>query len=469
MAGAFNNAWNFLKATPEQQLMGMRGTIPRPLQGRGMRIAPNLHGNPMIEQRDIGRGDVSRAPFTGEGMNMDREFGEDAGKKQMAEMARLRQEGMTQSDKDRMTSAAARGPADLRQYYDRQFQEGFIAPQEKRMMLRPGETETERVARLNLGGGQRGGRMDASSMTAAQRFGRPDKETGETGMRPKTRVRRGNMEGIMTMGRGRGRRGAFNPRTAEALPEEIQSQSKPLTPTQKRIALLESMQRQNPNFDIRIPTEQELMEEETQEKRPYKSRIDNEELMEIEDNLTNIYGPEMASRIVQSMIDDPQPPALRTAGVRQQNIDPQGDRPIFRPSSGQFLGPQFDDMGEPKMTSRGKPSMTGISPMDIEQMGRQAMVPTGEVDEMGNPVLDVDPRILQEYYDKLDAAPVTAGEKARAERAAEQAGMAYLQERGLPTTSTIPAQQQYRTDIERLERERAKMTDADESDVRYGL
>ena len=398
MAGAFNNAWNFLKATPEQQLMGMRGTIPQALSR-------------------FPRGDVSRAPFTGDEGMEDRE-------ERMAEIARLRQEGMAQSDKDRMTSEGARGPADLRQYYDRQFQEGFIAPQEKRMMLRPGETETERAARLNLGGGQRGGRMDASSMTAAQRFGRPDKETGETGMRPKTRVRRGNMEGIMTMGRGRGRRGAFNPRTAEALPERP-PESKPITSAQKRIALLESMQRQNPNFDIQIPTEQELMEQETQEKRPYKSRIDNEELMEIEDNLTNIYGPEMASRIVQSMIDDPQPPALRTAGVRQQNIDPQGDRPTFRPSSGQFLGPQFDDMGEPKMTSRGAPSMTGISPMDIEEMGRQAMV-EGEID----------PRIISRYTDALDKVPVTAGEKARTDRAAEQAMREYAQRTGQGMTYT---------------------------------
>lgn len=411
MAGAFNNAWNFLKATPEQQLMGMRGTIPQALSR-------------------FPRGDVSRAPFTGDEGMEDRE-------ERMAEIARLRQEGMAQSDKDRMTSEGARGPADLRQYYDRQFQEGFIAPQEKRMMLRPGETETERAARLNLGGGQRGGRMDASSMTAAQRFGRPDKETGETGMRPKTRVRRGNMEGIMTMGRGRGRRGAFNPRTAEALPERP-PESKPITSAQKRIALLESMQRQNPNFDIQIPTEQELMEQETQEKRPYKSRIDNEELMEIEDNLTNIYGPEMASRIVQSMIDDPQPPALRTAGVRQQNIDPQGDRPTFRPSSGQFLGPQFDDMGEPKMTSRGAPSMTGISPMDIEEMGRQAMV-EGEID----------PRIISRYTDALDKVPVTAGEKARTDRAAEQAMREYAQRTGQGMTYT-------------------QGTDA-EGNVRYGL
>ena len=411
MAGAFHNAWNFLKATPEQQLMGMRGTIPQALSR-------------------FPRGDVSRAPFTGDEGMEDRE-------ERMAEIARLRQEGMAQSDKDRMTSEGARGPADLRQYYDRQFQEGFIAPQEKRMMLRPGETETERAARLNLGGGQRGGRMDASSMTAAQRFGRLDEETGETGMRPKTRVRRGNMEGIMTMGRGRGRRGAFNPRTAEALPERP-PESKPITSAQKRIALLESMQRQNPNFDIQIPTEQELMEQETQEKRPYKSRIDNEELEEIEDNLTNIYGPEMASRIVQSMIDDPQPPALRTAGVRQQNIDPQGDRPTFRPSSGQFLGPQFDDMGEPKMTSRGAPSMTGISPMDIEEMGRQAMV-EGEID----------PRIISRYTDALDKVPVTAGEKARTDRAAEQAMREYAQRTGQGMTYT-------------------QGTDA-EGNVRYGL
>jgi hypothetical protein len=63
------------------------------------------------------------------------------------------------------------------------------------------------------------------------------------------------------------------------------------------------------------------------------------------------------------------------------------------------------------MTSRGEPSMTGITPVDLEEMGRQAMVPTGEVDEMGRPVLGVDPAILTRYYDKLDAAPVTADEK----------------------------------------------------------
>ena len=428
---AFNNAWNFLKATPEQQLMGMRGSIPQALSR-------------------FPRGDVSRAPFTGdEGMG-DRE-------ERMAEMARLRQEGMTQAEKDQMTSEGARGPADLQQYYDNQFQEGFIAPQEKRMMLRPGETETERAARLNLGGGQRGARMDASSMTGAQRFGSIDKETGESRGRPKIRVKRGNMEGMMTMGRGRGRRGALNPRTAEALPEESQSQFKPITAGQKHIKLLESLQARNPNMQINIPTEAELAGG-AKEKRPYKSMIDNDELEEIEDQLTNIHGPEMASRIVQSMIDDPQPPALRTAGVRQQNTDPQGDRPAYRPSTGQFLGPQFDDMGEPKMTSRGQPSMTGISPMDIEEMGRQAMV-EGEID----------PRITSRYTDALDKVPVTSGEKARAERAAGQAGMAYLQERGLPTTSSTPAQEQYRTDIERLERERAKMTDVDEGNVRYGL
>ena len=44
--------------------------------------------------------------------------------------------------------------------------------------------------------------------------------------------------------------------------------------------------------------------------------------------------------------------------------------------------------------------MTGITPVDLEEMGRQAMV-DGEID----------PRILQEYYDKLDAAPVTTDER----------------------------------------------------------
>ena len=44
--------------------------------------------------------------------------------------------------------------------------------------------------------------------------------------------------------------------------------------------------------------------------------------------------------------------------------------------------------------------MTGITPVDLEEMGRQAMV-DGEID----------PQILQEYYDKLDAAPVTSADK----------------------------------------------------------
>ena len=76
--------------------------------------------------------------------------------------------------------------------------------------------------------------------------------------------------------------------------------------------------------------------------KPYKSRISNDELMQIEETLTAIHGPEMASRIVQSMIDDPQPPAFRTAGVPQRNLDPQGDRPNLGrimqggPDRGQF-------------------------------------------------------------------------------------------------------------------------------------
>jgi hypothetical protein len=209
-------------------------------------------------------------------------------------------------------------------------------------------------------------------------------------------------------------------------------------------------------MQINIPTEAELAGG-AKEKRPYKSMIDNDELEEIEDQLTNVHGPEMASRIVQSMIDDPQPPALRTAGVRQQNTDPQGDRPAYRPSTGQFLGPQFDDEGEPKMTSRGKPSMTGISPMDIEQMGRDAMV-NGEID----------PRITDRHTDALDKVPVTAGEGGRGEESAVQAGMNYLQERGLPMTSTRPIQEQYRTDIERLKRE-AEQRKSPNDDVRYGL
>jgi hypothetical protein len=163
---------------------------------------------------------------------------------------------------------------------------------------------------------------------------------------------------------------------------------------------------------------------------------------------------------MQEITENPEPPTFTPRASMQGADQFQGDRPVFRPSTGQFLGPQFDEKtGAPKMTSRGEPSMTGITPVDLEEMGRQAMVPTGEVDEMGRPVLGVDPAILTRYYDKLDAAPVTADEKraVRARQSAEEAGMAYLQERGLPTTSTISAEPVFRTDIERLKAKRAEL------------
>jgi len=113
---------------------------------------------------------------------------------------------------------------------------------------------------------------------------------------------------------------------------------------------------------------------------------------------------------MQEITENPEPPTFTPRASMQGADQFQGDRPVYRPSTGQFLGPQFDEMGQPKMTSRGAPSMTGISPVDIEQMGRDAMV-DGEID----------PRILQEYYDKLDAAPVTSQEKRDVEAALQAA------------------------------------------------
>ena len=62
---------------------------------------------------------------------------------------------------------------------------------------------------------------------------------------------------------------------------------------------------------------------------------------------------------------------------------------------------------------------------------------------------------------------MTADEKAavRARQSAEDAGMAYLQERGLPTTSTTAAQPVFRTDIERLKQRREELG----GKTRYGL
>jgi hypothetical protein len=116
----------------------------------------------------------------------------------------------------------------------------------------------------------------------------------------------------------------------------------------------------------------------------------------------------MAERIMQEITENPEPPTFTPRASMQGADQFQGDRPVFRPSTGQFLGPQFDEKtGAPKMTSRGTPSMTGITPVDIEEMGRQAMVPDPNDPDKSI----IDPAILSRYQDKLDAAPVTADEK----------------------------------------------------------
>jgi len=108
----------------------------------------------------------------------------------------------------------------------------------------------------------------------------------------------------------------------------------------------------------------------------------------------------MAERIMQQITENPAPPTFTPRASMQGADQDQGDRPVYRPSTGQFLAQNVDKEGNLMFTPSGAMSMTGISPVDIEQMGRDAMV-DGEID----------PAILSRYNDKLDAAPVTADEK----------------------------------------------------------
>lgn len=440
---AFEQAWSLLKARPEEQLMGMGGTY-----SGGMTIDPN------VLSMAGGRKGVERAPFTSD-QGLTRE-------QLQAEAARMQAEGL--SDEliaQRQAQAMLADPSVAgRPLRETELAEGFQSPGERRADV-AGLTG---AARRQLGGGQRGLRMDTSSMTPSQRQNVVDKETGELGMRRKVRVRRGNEEGIMTMGRGRGRKGAFKRRSFEALGENPDKREFK-TPEQRQIDRDRAMA-ERLGIDFVEPEESKLVREPRKFKETFKPGSDAyearmQQLEDQEDLFTEMYGPEMASRIMQEIVENPEPPTFTPRASMQAADQFQGDRPVFRPSTGQFLGPQFDEMGQPKMTSRGAPSMTGITPVDIEEMGRQAMV-DGEID----------PAILTRYYNKLDAAPVTADEKAavRARQSAEEAGMAYLQERGLPTTSTISAEPVFRTDIERLKAKRAELEEkARKQRTGYGL
>lgn len=440
---AFEQAWSLLKARPEEQLMGMGGTY-----SGGMTIDPN------VMAMAGGRKGVERAPFTSD-QGLTRE-------QQQAEAARMQAEGLSdeliaQRQAQAMLADTSVAGRPLRQT---ELAEGFQSPGERRADI-AGLTG---AAKRQLGGGQKGLRMDTSSMTPGQKQNVIDPETGELGMRRKVRVRRGNEEGIMTMGRGPGRKGAFKGRSYEALGENPDKREFK-TPEQKQIDRDRAMA-ERLGIDFEEPEESTLVRKPREFKEGLKPGSDayearHQQLEEQEELFTQMYGPEMAARIMQEITENPEPPTFTPRASMQGADQFQGDRPIYRPSTGQFLGPQFDEMGQPKMTSRGAPSMTGISPVDIEQMGRDAMV-DGEID----------PQILQGYYDKLDAAPVTVDEKraVRARQSAEDAGMAYLQERGLPTTSSTPAEPVFRTDIDRLKGRRAELEEkARKQRTGYGL
>jgi len=389
---AFEQAWSLLKARPEEQLMGMGGTY-----SGGMTI------DPRVMSMAGGRKGVERV-LPSDVPQLTRE-------QMQADAARMQSEGL--SDEiiaQRQAQAMLADPSVAgRGLRETELAEGFQSPGERRADV-AGLTG---AARRQLGGGQRGLRMDTSSMTPGQRQNVVDPETGELGMRRKVRVRRGNEEGIMTMGRGRGRKGAFKQRSFEALganPDKREFK----TPEQRQIDRDRAMA-ERLGIAFEEPEESKLVREPRKFKEGFKPGSDayearHQQLEDQEELFTQMYGPEMAARIMQEITENPEPPTFTPRASMQGADQFQGDRPVYRPSTGQFLGPQFDEMGQPKMTSRGAPSMTGISPVDIEQMGRDAMV-DGEID----------PRILQEYYDKLDAAPVTSQEKRDVEAALQAA------------------------------------------------
>ena len=444
---AFNDAWNLLKARPEEQLMGMGGTYsggmtvdPRVMSMAGVsagdlsRFAPPLPDLPAQREAEerrraaqlalvgmgptpmnpLGQGrsgfgptrrNVERAPFTSD-QGLTRED-------MQAEAARMRAEGMSdeliaQRQAQAMLADTSVAGRPLR---ETDLAEGFQSPGERRADI----AGLAGAARRQLGGGQRGLRMDTSSMTPGQRQNVVDKETGELGMRRKVRVRRGNEEGIMTMGRGRGRKGAFKQRSFEALgrnPDQRQFK----TDTEKTSDVLADVAAQM-GADYTPPENASMIAQPRKFKETLKPGSDAyearmEQLENQEDLFTEMYGPEMASRIMQQITENPEPPTFTPRASMQAADQFQGDRPVFRPSrGGAFLGPQFDEKtGKPKMTSRGTPSMTGITPVDIEEMGRQAMV-DGEID----------PRIISRYNDALDAVPVTAAERRSVQDAVEAA------------------------------------------------
>ncbi len=394
---AFEQAWSLLKARPEEQLMAAGE------YSRGMTI------NPDALSMAGGRQGVERV-LPSDVPQLTRE-------QRQAEAARMQAEGLSdeiiaQRQAQAMladTSVADPDTGKPRALRETALAEGFQSPGERKLDVEGLRGAANRM----LGGGQQGLRMDASSMTPSQKQNVIDPETGELGVRRKVRVKRGNIEGITTMGRGRGRKGAFKPLSYAALGENPDKREFK-TPEQKQIDRDRAMA-ERLGIDFVEPEESKLVREPRKFKEGLKPGSDayearHQQLEDQEELFTQMYGPEMAARIMQEITENPEPPTFTPRASMQSADQFQGDRPVFRPSTGQFLGPQFDEMGKPKMTSRGAPSMTGITPVDIEEMGRQAMV-DGEID----------PAILTRYYDKLDAAPVTVAERRSVQDAVEAA------------------------------------------------
>ena len=396
---AFEQAWSLLKARPEEQLMGM-----------GEDYSGGMTVNPNVFFTAGGRKGVERV-LPSDVPQLTRE-------QQQAEAARMREEGLSdeliaQRQAQAMladTTVADPDTGKPRALGTTRLAEGFQSPGERRAA--GGGNSLEDAAKRMLGGtGQRGLRLDTSSRTPSQKQNVIDPETGELGVRNKIRVKRGNVEGIVTMPRsGKG----FKRRSYAALDRnpdkrEFKTQAEKTSDVLADVAAQMGADYTPPEKVSMIAQPKKFKETLKPGSVAYDARM--EQLENQEDLFTDMYGPEMASRIMQEITENPEPPTFNPKASRQGADEYQGDRPVYRPSTGQFLAQNVDKEGNLMFTPSGAMSMTGVTPVDIEEMGRQAMVPTGEVDEMGNPVLGVDPQILQEYYDKLDAAPVTADEK----------------------------------------------------------
>ena len=501
---SFDHAWSLLKARDDEQLMGTGADYsggmtanPNVLSMAGLsagdlsRFAPPLPDIPARREAEeqrraaqlalIGMGPTpmnplaqDRSGFRPSRRNIERVLPSDVPQltreQQQAEAARMQAEGLSdeiiaQRQAQAMladTSVADPDTGKPRALRETRLAEGFQSPGERRVAGK-GNSRLEDAANRMLGGtGQRGLRIDTSSMTPTQRQNVIDPETGELGMRRKIRVNRGNVEGIVTMPRsGKG----FKARSFEALgrnPDQRQFK----TDAEKTSDVLANVAAQM-GADYTPPENVSMIAQPRKFKetlKPGSVAYDarHQQLEDLEEMLHQMYSQPvvdqntgkvvpnphlgMAERIMQEITENPEPPTFNPKASRQGADEYQGDRPVYRPSTGQFLAQNVDKQGNLMFTPSGAMSMTGVTPVDIEEMGRQAMV-DGEID----------PRILQEYYDKLDAAPVTADEKraVRARQSAEEAGLAYLKERGLPTTSSIAAEPVFRTDIDKLKEKRA--------------